>query len=184
MNHDSSQPADGGGNTGDPLFEGVEGRAAEDGDFADERFMEALREGRAPVGPMAAKVRAAARAAYAMRRRDAVFADIGDDSADTPPKGLRSAADLAGTPRYLRFHAPGVTVSLEVTVLDDRRDIVGRLTPPGASSVEIRCPRGITRHTDVDAAGAFIARSLPRGPVSMVFHHRTDSPITTRWVCV
>ncbi|MFC4561148.1 hypothetical protein ACFO4E_04675 [Nocardiopsis mangrovi] len=171
------------GGAGAPYRDGSDTSDAADSrdDADDEAFMAVLRSDTAPVGAMPAAVRRAARAAFAMRRDDAVFADLRDDSLGTTPVGLRDAGALADAPRYVRFEGPGVAVSMEVTSVDDDRDLVGRVAPAGAHSVEVRSPRGTSCH-DVDPDGTFLARGVPRGPVSLLVHRSGTAPATTRWL--
>ncbi|WP_046471289.1 hypothetical protein [Allosalinactinospora lopnorensis] len=148
----------------------------------DERLLAELRGDDRP-GPMPAGMRASVHAAFAKRRADSMFADVHEDSADTPHQGLRDTGDFAAAPRYVCLRAAGVEVRLEITASDGRRDIVGRLTPPGAPAVEVRCPYRVTRH-EVDADGAFVVRGVPKGPVSLVFQRRGRAAVTTRWMAV
>ncbi|RNL87440.1 hypothetical protein EFW17_01080 [Halostreptopolyspora alba] len=146
----------------------------------DERVLAPLRGDGGP-GPMPESTRSAVRAAFAGRRTDSVFADVHEDNADSPGEGLRAGVSALGTPRYVELRASGVEVHLEITALDGQRDIVGHISPADASTVEVRCPYRVTRH-EIDANGAFVARGLPKGPVSLLFQRTGEAPVTTRWI--
>ncbi|GAA3747962.1 hypothetical protein HDA32_001580 [Spinactinospora alkalitolerans] len=160
--------------------------STDDAPTDDERFVTSLRGPDPLLEPPPEEVGAAARTAYAARRADALVADVHGDSAEDPPAGLRAAAgplDVAADPRLLVFRAAGVAVSLEITCHGDLRDIAGQIAPPGASAVEVRWARGHCGG-EVDAAGAFVVRDVPRGPISVLCHRPGATPIATRWIAV
>ncbi|MFC7330125.1 hypothetical protein [Marinactinospora rubrisoli] len=148
----------------------------------DERFVAALRGGAPLLDPVPEPIRAAARAAYAMRRPDAILAGVREDSADFPPVGLRDAGLDPGL-RFLTFEAAGWVIRLEITAHDGLRDITGRVSPPGCVDVEIRQPHGRYREP-VDATGAFVARDVERGPVSLLCHRTGARPVATDWIAI
>ncbi|GAB3448092.1 hypothetical protein GCM10027570_21270 [Streptomonospora sediminis] len=149
-----------------------------------DHLISALAADHGPPGPASGAVRAAARAAFAMRCDDAVMTDIGADSLTGPPPGVRSPAAFADTPRYLRFDAPGTAIGLEVTVVDDNhRTLVGSIDPPGPTTAEIRTPQG-TASAPIDDNGAFVISGVPGGPVSLVLHHPADRPVATPWLAL
>ncbi|RCV50649.1 hypothetical protein [Marinitenerispora sediminis] len=148
----------------------------------NERFVADLRGGTPLLGPAPDSVRAAARAAYAMRRPEALLAAVREDSAHRPPPGLRDAALDPGL-RFLTFEAGDWTIRLEITAHDDLRDITGRVSPAGCPDVEIRHPRG--RHREpVDRTGAFVARDIDRGPLSLLLRPPGGRPVTTDWIAI
>ncbi|MUL42957.1 hypothetical protein FZ103_17580 [Streptomonospora sp. PA3] len=159
------------------------GRAEEEGEPAVDRLIAELEAEHGPYGPVGGAVRAAARAAYAARRDDAVLTEIGDDSVSAAHTRVRDSAVLAGEPRYLRFDAPQASVGLEVTVLDEDRLLVGRIDPPGPTEAEIRTAQG-SAWTPVDEHGAFVAPAVPAGPISLVLHHPDDRPVATPWLTI
>ncbi|TDQ48255.1 hypothetical protein [Actinorugispora endophytica] len=127
------------------------------------------------------RVMAAARAAHRMRRPDTVLADLLSDSAADPPPGLRAGPG----PRLLTFGAAGVELHLQVTVHGDTCDIAGQLVPPARSAVEFRHAGGAFHHTS-DSDGAFVLRSLPRTPFSLVCSPSLPGsrPLATPWTPV
>ncbi|WP_052809867.1 hypothetical protein [Streptomonospora alba] len=134
-----------------------------------------------PSGPVSGAVRAAAKAAYAARRDDAVMTELRTDSVDAPPARIRDSGVLAEAPRYLLFDASDGSVGLEVTADDDHRTLVGRVDPPGPTSVEIRTAQG-SAWSAVDEGGAFVASAIPTGPISLVLHHPAGAPLATPWL--
>ncbi|WP_067965273.1 hypothetical protein [Nocardiopsis trehalosi] len=147
-----------------------------------DRFLAELGAAMPPDEPMPRAVRAAARAAYLRRRPDTVLTEVAADSVDVPLRaGLRGMDTLAGAPRYVRFTGPAVEVDVEVTADGDRRELVGRVAPAGATEVEVRSPRRSTRHP-VDPDGGFLAHGVPRGPVSLVFTTPDATPTATPWL--
>lgn len=168
----------------DDAFRTTEPAGADPADDADERSVRALWSGRAPDDPgehPPEQTRRAARAAYALRRRSAEVADLATDSACTGE--LRAGPGDEPAPRYLAFRSGAVTIHLEVTACGASRDIAGQITPGGATGVEVRWPRG-ARDPGVDADGAFVARGVPAGPVSVVVRHGSDTEVNTRWTRV
>ncbi|MBB4933065.1 hypothetical protein F4561_003885 [Lipingzhangella halophila] len=148
----------------------------------DERVLASLRGDGGP-GPMPDTMRASVRAAFAARRSDSVFADVHEDGVDSPRGDLRDGESPLGAPRYVWLRAPGVEVRLEITAIDGQRDIVGQIDPAEAATVEVRCPYRVTRH-DIDANGAFVARGVPKGPVSLLFQRTSEPSVTTRWIAI
>ncbi|WP_017621121.1 hypothetical protein [Nocardiopsis gilva] len=147
----------------------------------DERMAEPPRGSPPPGDPTPADIRATARAAFATCTDDAIIAEVVNDSLDDPATDLRAVSDLAASPRYIRFHAAGLTVRVEITVRDDHRDIVGRVSPTDATDIHVRWPCGSTWH-HLDESGTFAARSLPRGPVSILLHRKDGPPVSTPWM--
>ncbi|GAA3723541.1 hypothetical protein [Salinactinospora qingdaonensis] len=149
----------------------------------DEWFVIRALGGSAPVDPMPAELPAKARVGYRARRPEADVADLVDDSATDPPRGVRELSAFGEGTRLLTFATPDVHVRLEITSRDRLCDIVGQLTPGGAGTVEVRWDDGATTAT-VDTAGAFVVHNIPPGPMSIVFHRTGQSPLATRWVTV
>lgn len=125
-------------------------------------------------------VLAAARAAYRLRRPDARFTTLVADSAADPPPGLRWMP-VSG-PRLLTFSAEGIELHLQVTVHGDVCDLVGQFIPATYFAVELR-HSGKVASCSSDADGAFVVRSVPRGPVSLVYHpaHSAEPRLMTPW---
>lgn len=147
----------------------------------DERIAGLWGEGTATGDPASAEIRATARTVYAARAEGGIIAEVVNDSVDDPPSDLRAVADLAASPRYVRFHAAGLTVRLEVAVADDGRDIVGRVSPTDVTGVEVRWPGGSMRR-EIDESGSFAARAVPRGPVSIRLHRAAGPCVSTPWL--
>ncbi|GAA4909434.1 hypothetical protein [Streptomonospora salina] len=147
-----------------------------------DRLVAELHAEHGPGGPVSGAVRAAARAAYAARRDDAVMTELRTDSADTPAAGVRDSGALADAPRYLRFDTADTSVGVEVTADDDLRTLVGRIDPAGPTQVEIRTARG-SAWSAVDDGGSFVAAAIPTGPISLVLHgSAAERPVATPWL--
>ncbi|UOE22034.1 hypothetical protein NI17_013090 [Thermobifida halotolerans] len=118
-----------------------------------------------PPEPPPEEVLAAARAAYRMRRPDAAPAALLTDSATDPVPGLRRGP--ASGPRLLAFGVGELELHLHVTVRGDVCDLAGQLIPAVRFTAELRRADGVSSHPS-DPGGAFVVRSVPRGPVSLV----------------
>ena len=111
-------------------------------------------------------VLAAARAAYRLRRPEARFTTLVADSATDPAPGLRCVPESG--PRLLTFSAEGIELHLQVTAYGAVCDLAGQFIPALSFVVELRHAGEVSSHA-TDPSGAFIVRSLPRGPVSLVY---------------
>jgi hypothetical protein len=113
------------------------------------------------MDPVPEPVRAAARGSAAWQTIDSELAELVYDSVvDDELVGMRGS----GGSRQLTFHAPGLTVELEVDSSDRR--LQGQIVPPREAEVEIRHPAGSTTVRS-DALGHFGLDRLPAGPVSL-----------------
>ncbi|GAA3967427.1 hypothetical protein FOF52_10545 [Thermobifida alba] len=111
------------------------------------------------------RVLEAARAAYRSRRPDTLLATpLADSAADALP-GLRRGPESG--PRLLAFRAAESELHLHVTARGDTCDLVGQFVPAGRFAVQLRHAGGVASHSS-DPGGAFVARFVPRGPVSLV----------------
>ncbi len=107
------------------------------------------------------------RAGFSRRSLDAELAELIYDSVLDEPVGVRSA----NADRHLSFQGP--KVSVEMSVAQERRRVVGQLVPAGPGDVEVRHGRG-SYFVDVDEYGRFFASDIPRGPVSFRCRGRGD----------
>jgi hypothetical protein len=132
-------------------------------DPQDERLLEELRRAAGRYDAPPASVMEAARASLTWRSIDTELAALAFDSAvDLPASAVRSA----GGPRQLAFDAPSLTVEVEVSPDGPHRRLIGQLTPPLPSRIEVRHAGGITS-VDTDALGRFRADAISPGPVSL-----------------
>jgi hypothetical protein len=133
--------------------------------------------------PAPPEVLAAARDAYAWRRTVVAIAGLEFDSVIDDDDDLARVRD-AGSERRLRFRGPSGTV--EVTVIDGGRRLVGRFEPPVQGSVMLRHAGGSTATTAVDELGWFFFEALPQGAISLrpVPADPAASVFETEWVTV
>ncbi|TQN32269.1 hypothetical protein FHX37_2219 [Haloactinospora alba] len=148
----------------------------------DALFMEELRRAHAAPEPTTDEIRATARALSSNRRHGALLAELEEDSADCPAGGLRETSALTDT-RYAWFHDSTVTVRLEIVAFDGQRDVVGRVTPAPDSPVLLQRADSTSSHP-VDPDGAFTARGLARGPLSLLVLPPGGPMVATRWITV
>lgn len=146
----------------------------------DALFMEELRRAHAAPEPTTDEIRATARALNANRRHGALLAELEEDSADCLTGGLRETPTLADT-RYAWFHDSTVTVRLEIIAFDGRRDVVGHVTPVPDAPVLLQRTDDTSSHP-VDSDGAFTARGLARGPLSLLVRPPGSPMVATRWI--
>lgn len=126
------------------------------------------------------RVLEAARAAYRSRRPDTLLATpLADSAADALP-GLRRGPESG--PRLLAFRAAESELHLHVTARGDTCDLVGQFIPAGRFAVQLRHAGGVSSHSS-DPGGAFVARFVPRGPVSLVCFpvDSADPGLTVPW---
>ncbi len=132
------------------------------------------------IDPVPAEVIAAAEASFAWRTVDAELAELTEDSVFAPTAGVRGP----GGPRLLTFEAPDLTVVVEVSVIGDRRRMLGQLVPPSAAEVEVRHRDG-TETVSADELGRFTVEQVPAGPVSFACRgSAAQRTVVTSWVTV
>lgn len=150
-------------------------------DAQDERLLEDLRRAAGRYDPPPASLMEAARASLTWRSIDAELAALAFDSAVDQPAG---AVRSAGGPRQLAFDAPGLSIEVEVSPDGTRRRMIGQLTPPQPSRIEVRHAGGITS-VDTDALGRFRVDAISAGPVSLRCHPTASPPaprFVTEWI--
>jgi hypothetical protein len=113
--------------------------------------------------PVPELVLSAARTAYGWRSVVAAVADLEFDSAVDDDDLAR--VRMASAERRLRFRCRATTV--EVSIIDAGRRLIGRLDPRCASSVVLRHPGRPEVLAEVDELGQFMFEGLPRGPMSI-----------------
>jgi hypothetical protein len=146
-------------------------------DPQDERLLEELRHAAGEYDPPPASVLEEPRASFTWRSIDAELVALAFDSAvDQPASAVRSV----GGPRQLAFDAPGLSIEVEVSPDGPHRRLIGQLTPPQPSRVDVRHAGGTTS-VDADALGRFQADAISAGPVSLRCHP-TGPPSAPRFV--
>jgi hypothetical protein len=162
----------------------ITGPGRDTGDGWAERLHRDLAALIARLDPVPPEVLRDARAAWELRSLDAELAALADDSPlDRPLAGVRAADG----PRSFTFEAPGLTVEVEVTVVGDRRRLIGQLVPPGRATVTVRY-RGGAIQVDADELGRFRADDLAPGPASLRCEPAGDGvaggPVVTAWIAI
>src|SRR5919108_1573148 len=114
--------------------------------------------------PVPASVVHAARQAWTWRTIDAELAALVYDSAldDTALAGVRSTE----AERLLTFEVGDVAVEASVTVVGERRRVVGQLVPPQSATIEVR-HGGRTTEMAADEVGRFTVEDVVPGPVGI-----------------
>ncbi|GAB3494539.1 hypothetical protein [Nocardiopsis coralliicola] len=163
---------------------------------ADERFIAALRSqlaadrgasgpgGAESAGP-ASELAPVVAAAFRRRRPDAAIAALSGDSAVAPIPGTATVRSGPGAPRFLVFTAPPPDRSVRVQITEDGglRHLAGRLDPPSPGRAVLDHAAGTTT-AELDPDGVFVARSLPRGPLRILFESAGLPPFTTEWTAI
>jgi hypothetical protein len=125
----------------------------------------------------------AARSSYTWRTIDAELAEIAYDSLldEDALDRVRSGAQ----PRQITFESSDLTIELEVTVISDRRRIVGQLIPTQPAAVEIRHPSGQVS-VEADELGRFMAEGIIVGPVSLgcTLEGGGGKTVNTDWIVI
>jgi hypothetical protein len=127
----------------------------------DEALMSELRVFFAEVDPVPALVSEAAKAALGWRRLDADLAELLSDSA-LEQESLALARGGEASTRSLTFRSPELTIDLEVREDHETRTLLGQLSPPAATTIEIQTAGEPLISVATDHLGRFRA-SLPRG---------------------
>ena len=132
--------------------------------------------------PVPELVLSAAKTAYGWRSVVAAVADLEFDSAVDDDDLAR--VRMATADRRLRFGYQGAT--LEVSIIDAGRRLVGRLDPAHGGSVLLRHPGRPDTRTSPDRLGQFLFEDLPKGPMSIrAVPADPDAPgFQTEWVTI
>jgi hypothetical protein len=127
----------------------------------DEWLMRELRAFFAEVDPVAPVVIETAKASLGWRRLDADLAELLSDSAlEEEPFAL---ARGSGAPtRAVTFSSGALTIDIEVHVDDPGRTLLGALSPPSASRIEVQTIADAVYLANADRLGRFRVR-LPAG---------------------
>jgi hypothetical protein len=152
----------------------------------DELLMGELRAFFAEVDPVPPLVVDTAKASLGWRRLDADLAELLSDSVlEEEPFAL---ARGSGAPaRAVTFSSGELTIDIEVHVEDPGRTLLGQLSPPTASRIEVQTMTDTVFPGEADRLGRFRVR-LPEGGsirVRILDHDgRAGPPVETSWITV
>ncbi|GAA3832995.1 hypothetical protein GCM10022226_62840 [Sphaerisporangium flaviroseum] len=151
----------------------LDGLGADDDDMDLE---EALRHAATLFDPVPSDLVQTAVEAYTLRTLDAELAALSFDSL-TEPEPVRGG----GQPRLATFHAPGVTIDVEITIMGSIGRVLGQVIPaqPGEIEVRGRRPAAVT----ADAMGRFVCDRVPAGPFSLRCRLQT-AVVVTEWITI
>jgi hypothetical protein len=150
----------------------------------DEPVVAELRAIVAAVDPVPSLVAAAAKAALGWRRLDAELAELLSDSA--VDSGALALARGPGAPvRSVSFSAKGLTIDVEFHVDGDRRTLLGQLSPPTATTIEVqRADDAETISAPADSFGRFRAQVAAGRPIRFRVLAGAAGPVETSWVSI
>jgi hypothetical protein len=150
---------------------------------ADETLLDEIRAAYARNDPIPAPAVDAAKAALAWADPDAALADLVADSALETATAARTDPPDPTSVRLLSFAADDLTVELEASAHHDARALAGRIEPPGAADVHVRCEDGRLR-CRTDDNGHFSADGVPAGLVRLEIRRAGAATVVTSWVRV
>ena len=128
-------------------------------------------------------VRRQALDAFAWASVARTVAEISFDSLLDGDDDLARVRSGQASERRLRFEAPGAT--LDISVVDNGRRIVGSVAPAMGGTVELRHPTTAPTTAELDAAGTFYAERVPRGSLSVRVIPTGDAEgFVTEWITI
>jgi hypothetical protein len=151
----------------------MKGHATDDDDMGLE---EALRHAATLLDPVPSDLVQNAVEAYTLRTLDAELAALTFDSlAEPEPVRGRSR------PRLATFHAHGVTIDVEITIIGSIGRVIGQVIPAQPADIEVRGrrPAAVT----ADAMGRFVCDRVPTGPFSLRCRLQA-AVVVTEWITI
>ena len=155
----------------------------------DDDLLRELRSLLAHLDPVDPRLLDRGRFAYCWRTVDSELAELSFDSLVDQDMALavRAAGDLATEPRMLGFGAVvnGEDVAIEIELTPGtgpgRACLVGQVSPPVATTVELQAGSGALTAVRTDDLGRFLIEAVPSGPVRLRVRHG-DRDVHTTWV--
>jgi hypothetical protein len=176
---DQPRPAGRGQDQPGPADAGL-GRLA---DLDDDQFLAALGEVlRTSQAPPSWSVELA-KASYGLLAADAELAVLATDSGlATAESALRSAT----APRLTVFDTPDLSVEIEIEpgARAGSWRLIGQLTPPAATRIQVRQPHAEPFWVDADDMGRFAVDELRDGPLSLLCARPGLHPAVTQWIAI
>ncbi|WP_405147563.1 hypothetical protein OG589_08090 [Sphaerisporangium sp. NBC_01403] len=148
------------------------------GDEADMGLEEALRHAAALFDPVPSDLVQTAVEAYTLRTMDAELAALTFDSLAEPAPVRGGGGD---EPRLVTFHALGVTIDVEVTVMGAIGRVLGQVIPAQPAEIEVRGRRPGT--VTADGMGRFVCDRVPSGPFSLRCR-LASAVVVTEWITI
>ena len=146
-------------------------------DERDEQFSRLIHDSLAELDAPPAALVAAAKESFTWRSIDAELAALTfDSSEDDALAGVRGTT----VARSLSFEVRDVVVDVEVTEVDDHRELLGQVSPDGTSSLVLD-RLGQHEAISIDALGRFRLDGVRPGPVRFVVT-RAEGVVHTEWV--
>lgn len=140
----------------------------------------------AEVDPVPPLVIDTAKASLGWRRLDADLAELLSDSA-LEEESLALTRGSAAPVRSVTFSSASVTIDLEVHVDDQRRTLLGQLSPPASATVEIHTMADPPLSVEADRLGRFRVRLPAGGPIRLRVlgaNGPDGQPVETSWISV
>jgi hypothetical protein len=152
----------------------------------DELLMGEVRAFFAEVDPVPPLVIETAKASLGWRRLDADLAELLSDSVlEEEPFAL---ARGGGAPtRAVTFSSGQLTIDIEVHVDDPGRTLLGQLSPPAASRIEVQTMTDAVFPAEADRLGRFRVRLPAGGSIRLRVldgDDRAGPPVETSWITV
>jgi hypothetical protein len=139
------------------------------------------------LDPMARQVLDQAHVVYCWRSVDSELAELSFDSLvdENLMLAVRAGGDPGDRPRMLGFGAvvdgEDVAIDVEVTAGPNGPALVGQLSPPEATTVQLHAGTGEVDTVQADELGRFLIEPVPGGPVRLRVQHG-DRHVDTTWV--
>ena len=138
----------------------------------------------AEVDPVPPVVVETAKASLGWRRPDAHLAERLSDSASEENSFALTRG--SGAPaRAATFRSTELTIDIEVHVDDAGRTLLGQLSPPTPTTIEVQTIDKAALSAEVDRLGRFRLRLPAGGPIRLrVADRQAGPPIETSWITV
>jgi hypothetical protein len=152
------------------------GGDTDDDEEADMDLEEALRHAATVLDPVPSDLVQTVVDAYTLRTMDAELAALTFDS-------LVRAEPVRGgsSPRLATFHAPGVTIDVEITIIGATGRVLGQVIPAQPAHIEVRGHRPIA--VSADAMGRFVCERVATGSFSLRCRFQ-DAVVVTEWITI
>jgi hypothetical protein len=145
-------------------------------DDDDMGLEDALRHAAALLDPVPSDLVQIAVDAYTLRTLDAELAALTFDSL-MEPGAVRGGTET----RLATFHADGVTIDVEITIMGATGRVLGQVIPAQPALIEVRGRR--PGAVSADAMGRFVCDQVPTGPFSLRCRLQ-GAVVATEWIII